>query len=392
MAQRKWKYIGVWSDFVGSLGRGVLQGVARYTLEKKNWRFYTSSLFMFTQAPSWHGVELDGLIVQVNDPRWIEQLRRAPYPAVNISEVHDVKELPTVTFDNLAIGRLAAEYLLQRGLRHFAFVGPAVVYACKRHQGYSATLARHGFACARYEIHHGNIRRAHREYKSMVEWVRQLPKPAAVLAANDIHALDFIDACSDAGVSVPEQVAVLGVDNDELVCRITHPRLSSIQTPAERVGYESARLLDALMAGKAAGTPRILVQPTHVITRPSTDTVAIEDHEVAQAVEFIRGHAGDPISVNDVLAAVPVSRRWLERRFRQVLGRSPLQEIRRMHLEQAKRLLVETDLQMTQVAHRSGFGDATYLGIVFRRHLKISPSEFRRRHRNRIHKTEQIEP
>lgn len=377
--------VGVWTDYIGALGRGVLQGASRYALEKGSWQLFASSLFMLNRTPSWSEVHLDGLIIQLNEGPWVTEILRAGYPAINISEVFDVPELPRVSVDSELAGRLAAEHFLERGFTQFAFVGSPALYARKRLAGFEARVAQEGFTVLCSEPVGGELVRNRPDlFARLTQWVQSLPTPIGIFAANDIHALDVLEACSIAGISVPEQAAVLGMDNDELACQISHLRLSSIQNPAERIGYEAARMLDTLMEGGAAPSAPVYIQPTHIVTRPSTDILAIDDPDVSKAMQFIRLHESDLISVEDVLEHVPLSRRNLERRFRKLLGRSPLDEIRRIHIEQAKRLLVETDLQMPQVASKSGFGDATYLGIVFRRHVGMSPTHYRRRYRNSL--------
>jgi LacI family transcriptional regulator len=188
-----------------------------------------------------------------------------------------------------------------------------------------------------------------------------------------------LQACAIGGVGVPEEVAVMGVDNDDLIVRLTTPPLSSIDINAERVGFEAARVLDELMRGKPAPKNPVLVPPMGLVTRQSTDILAIEDEDVAAAVRFIRAHKGRALSVQDVLDNVPVSRRSLYRKFEETMGRSLAQEIRLAHIEQAKRLLTTTDWSVARIAEASGFAGATRFGIVFRRLTGLTPSAYRAR-------------
>ena len=189
---------------------------------------------------------------------------------------------------------------------------------------------------------------------------------------------ELIHACRRAELLVPEQVAVLAADNDELLCEACIPSLSGIALTSERIGYEAAALLDRLMRGGRARKRPILIAPTGVLARQSTDTLAVDDPDLARAVAFIRGHAADPIQVNDVLREVPVSRRWLERRFHEVLGRGPGEEIRRVRLQRAKLLLAQTDMAVPQVAEAAGFGSREYLAAAFKEQTGLTPRQYRR--------------
>ena len=189
------------------------------------------------------------------------------------------------------------------------------------------------------------------------------------------------DVCRLAGLAVPEDVAIVGVDNFELVCELSNPPLSSVQLPAERIGYESARLLDAMMDGAPARAEPILSPPVRVVTRRSSEVVAVEDKALARALRFIRDHARDGINVATVLAHCRISRSKLEHACEAALGRTPLQEIHRMQVEHACRLLVETDLAMPQVAHQSGLRDAEHLAKLFRPRLGLTPTAYRKRRR-----------
>jgi LacI family transcriptional regulator len=210
------------------------------------------------------------------------------------------------------------------------------------------------------------------------KWLQSLPKPVAVLACDDDRGREVLEACQDASLAVPEDVAVLGVDNDELLCEISDPPLSSIALDTQRGGYEAAAALDRLMAGQPVSNRRILVEPTRVVSRRSTDVFALQDRPIAMAVRFINDHVRHSIGVIDVMRYVGLSRRTLEVRFRKVMGRSVLEEITRSRLERARHLLLETDLPIQAVAESVGLKDANYLARVFHRETGMSPTAFRR--------------
>ena len=215
-------------------------------------------------------------------------------------------------------------------------------------------------------------------------WLRQLPKPVGVFAANDLWGLPVVEACRIAGLSVPDDVAVLGADNDELRCELARPSLSSIVSPAERVGYEAASLLEHLIHGAEPPAKPLLIPPIGVVTRQSSDVLAGCDPEVTAAVRFIRENAHRPLSVNDVLRKAPMSRRSLERHFRSILERSVGAEIRHVHLERVRDLLASTALRMDEVASRSGFTSVHYMSRIFRRETGMTPTAYRRQVRNPI--------
>jgi LacI family transcriptional regulator len=200
------------------------------------------------------------------------------------------------------------------------------------------------------------------------------------MACNDFRGTQALDACRRAGIAVPEEVAVVGVDNEELVCTLANPPLSSVVPNARSIGYEAAALLDRLMRGEPEPTTPLFIPPVEVITRLSTDVNAIADPEVATAMRFIREHACEGIAVADVLSQVPVSRSVLQRRFRGLLGRSIHGEIAGVRLQRAKQLLIETDLPLAAIAQRTGFSHVEYLCAAFRQATGLPPGTYRREH------------
>ncbi|MBN1393877.1 MAG: substrate-binding domain-containing protein, partial [Pirellulales bacterium] len=210
---------------------------------------------------------------------------------------------------------------------------------------------------------------------------QSLPKPLGVMACNDVRGRQIIEACALGGLSVPHDVAVVGVDEDPLLSELSNPPLSSVALNAEQGGYQAAKLLDDLMSGRQKRRQTLFVEPLWVVTRLSTDVFAVEDREVAAAVAYIRNHAKHPIGVGDVVKQIALSRRALEIRFHRILGRSPREEIERVRLDWTKRLLVETDLPFEKVADCAGFGSLSYLSKVFHRVVGATLSHYRREHR-----------
>ncbi len=205
-----------------------------------------------------------------------------------------------------------------------------------------------------------------------------LPKPLGLIACNDFRGIQALDACRRSGIAVPEEVAVVGVDNEELVCTLAYPPLSSVVPDARSIGYEAAALLDRLMRGETAPAAPLSIPPVDVITRLSTDINAIADPDVATAMRFIRERACEGIGVADVLSRVPVSRSVLQRRFRSLLGRSIHGAIAGVRLQRAKQLLIDTDLPLSAIAQRAGFSHVEYLCAAFRQATGLSPGTYRR--------------
>jgi LacI family transcriptional regulator len=373
-------------------GRGLLRGIVRYARLHGPWAFYVTPGDFEQALPEmahWGGT---GVIARIETPQVAEAILATGLPviALDLSEEQlaagsPLADLCEVSSDSFDAARMAAEHLLERGFRHYGFVGIAGrVWSRRREEGLRRRLAEASFEPRLYQLPRGRRDREWaREQSIMADWLRALPKPVGLMACNDDRGRQVLEACRAAGVKVPEEVAVVGVDNDELLCELSDPPLSSVAMNAERGGYEAAALLDQLMRGRVRRAKRILVQPQWVVTRRSTDIVALEDREVAAAMRFIHENAGRPLQVLDVVRSLELSRRALEIRFQRAVGRSIHAEIQRVHLERAKRLLTETDVAMPSVAEASGFASPSYFGAVFRHELGMTPAKYRRHARGR---------
>jgi LacI family transcriptional regulator len=273
--------------------------------------------------------------------------------------------------DNAAVGRLAAEHLRGRGFRHLAYYGPPDERWSEERQAGAGATWFHPSRSGAWEPQQEQLRR----------WLAGLPKPLGLVAANDIHGLRALDACRRGGLAVPEQVAVVGADEDAELCELSDPPLSSVAFNPERVGFEAAALLDALMRGERAPRKPMLVPPLGVTARQSTDILAIEDPYVARALHVIRRHACDGITVKEILGDIPLSRRSFEHRFARLLGRTPKDEIQRVRIERAKVLLAGTDLKAARISEQLGFHQPAYFSAVFRRETGSTPAAWRRQSR-----------
>jgi len=304
---------------------------------------------------------------------------RSGLPVVDVSAGRFVPTLPWVETDDVAIARLAAVHLIERGFKHLAFCGDQR-FAWSRQRGEAFT---HFVAKSGRSVHVApeteKPGEPSKDAAVLLSWLRSLPQPVGIFACYDNRGLQVLDACRQLGLAVPEQVAVLGVDNDELLCELAYPPLSSVIPDARRAGYEAAAVLDGMMQGKAPRALEIRIPPRGIHARQSTDVLAIEDPHVVQALRYIREHACDPIDVSDVVRIVPVSRRVLEKHFLRALNRTPHAEILATRLARVRQLLSDTDLSLEEIARRSGFDHPEYLSVVFKRELGLGPRDFRRR-------------
>lgn len=372
-------------DTARGYGRGLMRGIAKYSDLHGPWIFYWKAPFYRElggrQVTLSRLRKLDANGIIMREQKKTEDILAMGLPTVVSPYSRQFAGLPNIIPDDGAIAKMAAEHLLNLGLRYFAYCGFEDMFAVRnRGEIFRKTIADRGFKTHVYKEPKSRAKRQWEiEQNIMAEWLRSLPKPVGIMACNDDRGRQVIEACKIATLHVPEEVAIIGVDNDDLVCSLSHPPLSSIVLNFERSGYEAAELLDKLMADKKPDNQTIVIQPTHVITRPSTDVLAIQDNDVARAVRFIRQRAKEAIQVDDVVRVAAVSRRGLERRFQKVLDRSVLDEIRRVHIELVTRMLIETNLSVTQIASNLGYTSVAHIGRYFRREKGMSLLEYRKR-------------
>lgn len=362
--------------------RGLLQGVTGYILKHEAWSVFLPEQERGAAPPSWLARwRGEGIIARIENEEIAAAVRKSKLPAVDVSAARKLDDIPWVETDDQAIANLAAQHLAERGFKNFGFCGVhGFNWSTWREQHFVSQIESNGGTC---HVHNVPTRGSkgvpwNREQTKLRQWLRQLPKPIGVMACYDIQAQQLLDACREEDIAVPEQVAVIGVDNDRLLCELAMPPLSSVIPDSFRSGYEAASLLDRLMDGESVPANAHLIKPLGISTRQSTDVLAISDPDIANAARFIREHACSGINVADVVKQVPLSRRVLESRFRELLGRTPHQEIARYRLARVKRLLTETDLPLSEIAARSGFRHVEYLTVAFKKHLGVPPSKYRK--------------
>jgi LacI family transcriptional regulator len=367
-------------------GRDLLYGVRDWMREEGKWAVRFTEQARGAAVPSWLADwQGDGIIARVDSPKIAAALKRTRLPVVDVSAERDASEFPRVSIDNVAVARLAVEHLGRKGFANFAYCGDErFLWSRQRGAEFVRGLKAMGQGCALFEPA-AKARRApgsDAENRAIADWLAQLPKPVGVFACYDGRAQQVLEACQLLGVSVPDEVAVLGVDNDEVLCELCSPPLSSVQPNARRTGYEAAAMLAQMMkARKSVRAETRFVEPVRVVERQSTDVVSVADVKVAAALRYIRQHACEGANVADVLRAVPMSRTLLERKFQAVLGHSPHRQIVHTKIERAKHLLVESEVSIAVVAELAGFDSASYLSVAFRRETGGSPYAFRTKHR-----------
>lgn len=368
--------------------RKIIMGVAAYVRERADWALHVELDPVHCTAIGSAGPG-SGIITAQHDAALSEMATRLGVPVIGVEDGMAWRDpsgkTPFFATDSAAVGRMGAEHLLEQGFKRLAYCATnagGMAWSEDRGRAFCERAIGAGVACESYVGSTGNITAAADEKRRLIRWLEGLEKPVGVMACHDACARQVLDACHQTGLRVPEDIAVLGADNDEVLCELASPALTSIEHGSQKLGYEAAALLHRLFEGRTSRPPvRNLVPPERVVPRRSTDATAIDDDEVAAAVHYIRRHACDPIQVADVLDLVQLSRATLKRRFKAVTGRTVLAEIQRVRIERAKHLLLTSDLSLKQVAARTGFCSMQYLTSVFHQHVGETPSEYRRRMR-----------
>jgi len=358
----------------------ILRGILRFTqlhapwtLDVRTGRAGEPTSFA---AGKWN---VDGVIANRLPPELSALIRRHRTPTIVMNDIgREVRPIARILCNNAAIARLAAETLAGKGFENFAFVGErsGILWSVEREQAFAAEIARRGLPCRVYQIDRDG---GAEDNRHLQKWLLALPRPTALFAAYDIRARQVLDACRAAGLAVPDDVAILGVDDDEVICETATPALSSIPLSMEDAGFRAAELLDRVMATRRR--PRratdIIVTGTQVVARRSTARDAVADALVRRCRALIEANVGRSFNVADLVANLGVSRRTLETRFRAATGRSLNDEITELRIRRAKTMLAKSALSQSAIAAACGFCDASHLNVVFRRHCGAPPSAFR---------------
>jgi LacI family transcriptional regulator len=365
----------------------TLQGIAHYERTHELWTAFHDDQARVETEPHWlKKKKWDGVISRHTTPTLVQLCAKLKIPLVDLNDTAPYPGIPKIRPDNVGMGHLGAEHFLERGHQNFGFSGFANDgWSCERRDGFLEALRLAGRKCDVFDVTYpGDDTPSWDENQidSLKNWLTHLPKPVAIMACNDMRAQQIITAADSCDILVPEEVAVLGVNNDPIRCAIAYPPLSSVVPNAFQSGYVAAETLAEMLAGRKPKDYDRRIEATGVVTRPSSDILAVHDKNVALALSFIRENATKGIAVEQVLKHAFVSRSQLEKRFRHFIGRSPQAEIRRVQVAKIRQLLLETDFPLKKIAELTGFEHVEYLSVVFKRLSGESPGEYRKKNRH----------
>ncbi|MHC5146986.1 MAG: DNA-binding transcriptional regulator [Planctomycetota bacterium] len=379
-------------------GRSLVRGISKYVRLHGPWLFNRHPMFNQYQVGSkilkseatvfsqFKKFNADGIIANnVNNKEQFEHILNMGLPMVIIGDYFPKEPLDNcvqIRSDHEIIGKLAAEHFLDRGYKNYAFCGYDFInWSQNRGRSFIKALADKGFKCHCYQQPRSLSKRLwENEQYIMAKWLRSLPKPIGVMTCNDDRAQQVIDACKIENLHVPEQVSVLGVDVDEFICNLTEPPLSSVFLDNEKAGFEASRKLQKMMKEGKTPHQEIIVTPTHIVTRQSTDILAIDDPQVALAIRYIRQHSKELIQVNDVVNVVGMGRRTLEERFKKVIGRSIFEEITRCRIKKICQAILESNKSISGIAFDFGYSSDAHISRYFKRIKGITPLEYRKQY------------
>lgn len=400
------KRVALLIETSNAYARGLLSGIYSFIREHENWTTYFPELSRGDLPPTslkhWRG---DGVIARVENSQIAAIVSGLGVPVVDVSASRALPDVPWVETHDESIAQLAVQHLLERGFKNFAFCGDdRFAWSRYRRDGMKRILAQQGYVCHTFgepvskslyaeksavssrssliqpvEVPGDKVEQAGSEDEELLllDWLKKLPKPVGILCCYDIRGRQLLEVCERNQIAVPEQVAVLGVDNDELVCNLAETRLSSIVPNSHGAGYLAASLLAKMLSGERVEAKAHLLKPLGIECRLSTDSLGVDDPEMIRVARFIREHACSGIKVEDLLREVDLTRRVFESRFRKSFGHSPHEAIQRIRLRRAEELLRETDLSLSVIADRAGFMHTEYFSVVFKKWKGVSPSQFR---------------
>lgn len=364
--------------------QGILSGIAKYSRFRGMWNFYRPLYYREKKDKKnllqiMEDLKPDGILMR--EPPEIDKIIKMNIPTVIFPYTRETfPKVANVIVDHIAVGEMAARHFLDRRHRHFAYIGfEDWWWSLKRKEGFQQTLQQAGYEILTYSSATKKKPKWSDELLQVADWIRSLPKPIAVMGCNDDRGGLVIEACKIANVIVPDEVSVIGVDNDQLICDLCNPPLSSISLSLEKSGYEAAKLLDQLMSKKLEIPHNIHIVPTHVATRQSSDIFAIYDKEVATALRFIQNNIKKNLCVSDVVDNMTLSRRVLEKRFRKSLDKSIHSEIKQNRINLMEQLLCDTNMSIMEIAHELNFNDVTHFSRYFRREKGLSPNKYRKK-------------
>ncbi|WP_341225135.1 DNA-binding transcriptional regulator [uncultured Arcticibacterium sp.] len=372
-------------DFAEEYSKALLKGIAKYSKENGPWVFCRMPLFqretigldgILEWAKGWGA---DGIIGQLYNDPGIEKFKEAGIPVIAQDFKERFNEIPNITGANKEAGSMGADYFIKKGFKNFAFYGfKDIVWSRERAEGFEERVVKGG-----HKVHYFEQAMAHSSDiwyympSSLSQWLKSLPKPIALMACDDNQGQHITEACRHSGIRIPEEVSVLGVDNDEMICSFSDPPLSSIGQDTEKGGYDAARLLHQMMENSTSVHYDIIVRPTQVITRQSTDIYSTSDKHIATSLKYIHQNIDKKLKVDDVVKQVPLSRRALEKRFLDMTGYPIYKYIFNLRIEKFSQKLLETDLSVFEIALELGFLDTKNIARQFKQMKGCTPTEYR---------------
>ena len=365
--------------------RGLLRGILRYQQEHEKWTIDLPEQHRRADPPRWlRTYSGHGIIARIETKSIARAVQATQLPAVDVSSARELSTIPWVETDDRKIAQLAIQHFFEKGFRHLAFCGEGSFnWSRWRRDAFVAEAKKAGINALVFHVDDDSsgMTWPHAR-RRLMRWLAELPEPCGLMAAYDSLARRLIDLCIQASRRVPESIAILGVDDDPLLCQLATPPLSSIVPDSEGAGYAAAEQLDSIMSGKKIKRLDTLLPPLGIATRQSTDTFAVEDKDVSVSAHYILAHACDGIQVDDVVKQTQLTRRALETRFKKALGKTPHALIIETRLSKAERCLRETALTLEQIAGRCGFEYPEYLSVLFKKHRNMTPGEYRQQHRH----------
>ena len=364
-----------------AFGRQLIMGIARYSRLNGPWSFYKEPIDLKSSIPHLTGWKPDGIIMR--DSLITKELLKLKIPTLlAIHSSKYPKDLPVIRTDSRSIAKMASRHFFEKGLKNYAFCGFDDYDWSKERKLYFIRFNKEAGYKTHIYLPPKRVKKNdwENEQQHVSEWIKVLPKPVGIFACNDDRGQHILEICKLINLKVPEDVAVIGVDNDPMICEIGDPPLTSIALNVESAGYEAAKLLDQLIEKKKITKKQILVSPSHIVQRQSSDILAVNDEEVASAIRFIKENAKNKIHINEVVNATGISRRTLEKRFRKTIHRSIYDEIRSIRIEWIAKLLIETDLPISQITSLFNFTDIEHISRYFKKEKDIGLREFRKLH------------
>jgi LacI family transcriptional regulator len=379
-------------DISEEYGQNLLKGIVKYSKEFGPWVFCKMPIF-YREI---HGIEgvisfakdwgADGIIARLHSESDVKAIVDAGIHLI----IEDFKErslgVTNITGGYFEAGEMGAEYFINKGFKNFAFYGfKNIVWSRERFEGFQNYLSNHGFDVSHLDQDYQSLNELwYYKPSSLSQWLLSLPKPIAIMACDDERAQHITEACKHAQIQIPEEIAVLGVDNDQMTCNLSDPPLSSINLDTEKGGYEAAHSMDLLITNGIKSPSNIIVKPTHIITRQSTDITSANDQYIAKALKFIHQNIDNKINVSDVLKNVPLSRRFFEIRFQEITGIAVYKYIYNLKIQKFAARLLETDKTITELALESGFAMSNNISRQFKQVKGCTPIEYRKKHKNKL--------